>query len=836
MSNTPHGRQRNVTGTGSVGGRRGSGLGTGPVGRPAGSQGSSQSSSQGSGSGSGSGNGGRRSTGPNRASGGGGMNPLMIIIVVVVLLLGGGGGLGGLFGGGGTDTGTDNSHLLVTTAPYTVTATRRPAATATVKPAATAAPVSVGQQDSSLGFSIWDLIGGGYSSASTQAAQSYTTSSAYSASSSGGDSLQVDRTVAAGARKKYTTLKGNGKDTVTLMIYMCGTDLESKSGMATRDIQEMCKATFGDNVRIILYTGGCSRWQNNAVSSSANQIWRVRNGKLECLSSNEGTAAMTNPDTLSGFIRYCADNYPASRYGLILWDHGGGSISGYGYDEKYRSSGSMTLPSLKKALNNGGVKFDFIGFDACLMATVETALVCSDYADYLIASEETEPGVGWYYTNWLTSLGKNTSMDTLDLGKQICDDFVNACATQARGQKTTLSVTDLAELSATVPGALKGFSQSVTGMVKGGSYQQVSNARYGAREFASQTRIDQVDLADLATRVGGAEASELARVLKGAVKYNRSGSLTGAYGLSIYFPYQKPSNVSKAVNTAASIGMDSSYGECIRAFAALENSGQAALGGQTSPYTSLSGGSYASGSADSIFGLLDLFLRSNPETARDVSAENASAYIAGNTLSGEDLVFRAVSGKPVLKLTAQQWSLVYDVDLNLFYDDGAGYMDLGLDNVFDEDGQGGLIGDTSGAWIALNGQIAAYYRESTSGDQSWGYIPVLLDGDRAELVTNYTPDTGFEVVGVRRVYKDGETETIAKVDAISPDATVELVCDYYTYAGEYRDSYRFGSPISCRNGLTITELAITDRAKLRCTYRLTDLYQQVWWTTPYSLN
>ena len=102
--------------------------------------------------------------------------------------------------------------------------------------------------------------------------------------------------------------------------------------------------------------------------------------------------------------------------------------SGYGYDEKFASSGSMDLSGLDRALKDAGVKFDFIGFDACLMATAETALTLTQYADYLIASEETEPGVGWYYTNWLTAFGKNTSIPTVELGRQIVDSFVDTCA------------------------------------------------------------------------------------------------------------------------------------------------------------------------------------------------------------------------------------------------------------------------------------------------------------------------------------------------------------------------------------------------------------------------
>ena len=71
------------------------------------------------------------------------------------------------------------------------------------------------------------------------------------------------------------------------------------------------------------------------------------------------------------------------------------------------------------------------------MATTETALALSDYADYLIASEETEPGTGWYYTNWLSNLSSNTAISTLDLGKKIVDDFIDESNRSARGMRVT---------------------------------------------------------------------------------------------------------------------------------------------------------------------------------------------------------------------------------------------------------------------------------------------------------------------------------------------------------------------------------------------------------------
>ena len=76
--------------------------------------------------------------------------------------------------------------------------------------------------------------------------------------------------MAPGAREKYTRLLGKGKDAATIMVYMCGTDLESRSSMGTYDLQEMLNARFGGEINLLIYTGGCKGWKNSVVSSAVN--------------------------------------------------------------------------------------------------------------------------------------------------------------------------------------------------------------------------------------------------------------------------------------------------------------------------------------------------------------------------------------------------------------------------------------------------------------------------------------------------------------------------------------------------------------------------------------
>lgn len=44
---------------------------------------------------------------------------------------------------------------------------------------------------------------------------------------------------------------------------------------------------------------------------------------------------MGEPENLTRFLSYAAQNYPADRFGLILWDHGNGPLIGYGMDKQY---------------------------------------------------------------------------------------------------------------------------------------------------------------------------------------------------------------------------------------------------------------------------------------------------------------------------------------------------------------------------------------------------------------------------------------------------------------------------------------------------------------------
>ena len=179
----PRGRQSNVTGSGKGVQRRGSGLGTGPVG--SGSFGGGRKTSSGSGTHLGgpqphhsSGNGGQPGypfPGGGTRIGGGGARLIFLVIVIFIII--GGKGLFSAFGGGSSQGGGSNPVNLVSS-----------------------------------------LLGGGSSP--------YLSNVSTSSSPWGSDKNTgvLNREVSPEAREKYTQILGNGKDVVTVMVYMCGCD------------------------------------------------------------------------------------------------------------------------------------------------------------------------------------------------------------------------------------------------------------------------------------------------------------------------------------------------------------------------------------------------------------------------------------------------------------------------------------------------------------------------------------------------------------------------------------------------------------------------------------
>lgn len=259
-----------------------------------------------------------------------------------------------------------------------------------------------------------------------------------------------------------------GKATRTILLYDCGSDLEGRYGMATWNLCQILESEITADVNVVVMTGGSKLWKTEpeylegaeVVSpGQENQLWicsgrNAKNavdghGKMTLLTdmpSDIESTLMSDPQTLLGFINYAAEKYPAEMYDLILWDHGGGPVMGYGLDDRTEERDILSVGAIARCLKESAVdRFDIINFDACLMSSVEIAATLSECADYLILSPETEPGYGQEYVTWLDALAKEPDMNGYALGKIIVDAmiaFYEDEASKGYGMDGALAVID----------------------------------------------------------------------------------------------------------------------------------------------------------------------------------------------------------------------------------------------------------------------------------------------------------------------------------------------------------------------------------------------------------
>ena len=235
--------------------------------------------------------------------------------------------------------------------------------------------------------------------------------------------------------------------TWSIYWYLCGSDLETNYGCATQDLMELMEVTLPENVRVVIQTGGAKEWQNNVVNADILQRYVYDSTGLT-LVDELPPASMGDTATLTDFLRFCKTYYPAEHTAVLFWNHGGGSVNGAAFDERYYLD-SLTLDEMRTAFgrvwpgDENNPPLELVGFDTCLMATVDVVDTFVGTARYLVASEEVEPGNGWNYTGWAGALAEDPTMDGAALGRIICDTYYAGCEAVGTQNKATLSLTDL---------------------------------------------------------------------------------------------------------------------------------------------------------------------------------------------------------------------------------------------------------------------------------------------------------------------------------------------------------------------------------------------------------
>lgn len=390
--------------------------------------------------------------------------------------------------------------------------------------------------------------------------------------------------------KTSVEVTGEAPDSFTLMVYMVGSDLEAATAAATNDMAEMEESGVNlSKVKLLVYTGGSPKWHNDSVEipTDSNAVFELTKDGFVQVTDFEAQS-MGESSSLSRFLQYGYDNYKSEAYGLILWDHGNGPVMGYGSDLQYGKD-ALTLPEIEAALEaspfSAEEKLEFIGFDACLMSSVELACMVDDYAGYLIASQEVEPGFGWNYQ----FLKKCCKVDTRSLVQEIVDQYISYseeyfAQNEFFQSEVTLSVMNLSyakDLETSIDSLFGKAAEDVSG-----SFNQLALERVETRAFGRATtgsEYDLVDLQALMDSMSGSyeeETKAVQDILQEMVVYSDSNTADSC-GLSLYYPYyNKKYYEASWKNSYAELGLLPNY------ITYLERYGQIWLGTDMKEYFS----------------------------------------------------------------------------------------------------------------------------------------------------------------------------------------------------------------------------------------------------------
>lgn len=583
----------------------------------------------------------------------------------------------------------------------------------------------------------------------------------------------------------------------TVFLYVCGTDLESNQGAASDNLSELKKIDGNNNVNFIIQTGGTSSWKSNSISSDKIQRYALIDKKL-VLVDEEELSSMGDAKTLGDFLNWGVKNYPADKYMTVLWNHGGGSLSGVEFDELYNND-SLSLKELAQGLSIADVKFELIGFDACLMATLENAAAIAPYGKYMIASEEYEPGGGWNYEALGEYLCENPKCDGSELGEKICDSYLEKCAATGDESMATLSVVDLSKID-NLKVSFDNMAKEMTGITEDinefnvFSKEAVKAENYGGNTD-SEGYTNMVDLGDLAKRTESVlddTSASLLSSLKEAVIYEVKGeSRKNANGISIFYPLRADNN---EYDKYSEVATSKSYLVFLETLSL----------NWTAP---------------------DWVQEGKPENAVSMEQYN----IKNNTYISED-------GYYCLKVT-DGLDAIQSVKFNLYYMDYDynEYMYMGIDNDINCDYKNGDFYDNfRGVWPTING----YYCETNLIEEGDNYnlysIPILLNDEEMNLRAAYIFDDDenghFEIYGGWKGIDSDSGMSAKDIIKIKDGDEITLLFDSYNVSNDEDITYKTDSFI-VNGALTMEENDLVD-GDYMYSYEITDIFGNVTYSEP----
>ena len=388
----------------------------------------------------------------------------------------------------------------------------------------------------------------------------------------------------------FSSTSGEG-DTWTIMLYQDADDKVLEQDIYI-DLNEAEKAGSTDHVTIVAqmdrFRGGYS---GDGDWTSAKRFLVTQDNDLNRITSQQladlDEVNMASGETLVDFVTWAAQTYPADKYALILSDHGMGWPGGWS-DPTSTEGGDQRIPlssaigdqlylmeldeALTKILGQTSIgQFELIGMDACLMSHLEVYSALRPHARFAVASQETEPSLGWAYSSFLSELAANPNMDGDTLGQLIVDSYIvddqrivddqaraeflrpsspfggsysAAQVTNQLSRDITITTVDMQTLPALID-SVNEFAYNLQNIDQSAVAQARSYAQSFTSIFGNQVPPSYIDLGHFVQLVarasGDNQVSQLSQQVLSALNQTviaekHGSNKSGATGISIYFP------------------------------------------------------------------------------------------------------------------------------------------------------------------------------------------------------------------------------------------------------------------------------------------------------------
>lgn len=596
----------------------------------------------------------------------------------------------------------------------------------------------------------------------------------------------------------------------TIMVYAIGTDLESTASCLSADVKEMMAATPNSELNLVLQVGGCTDFRNNYMTDGITQRFSIANGNIEKL-SDLGDVSMVEPETLEDFVKFSKENYPAEKYILVLWDHGGGVPLGFGYDEIH--DGTLTEIEMAQAIGNCDIEFESIIFNACLMGSLEVAKALDPYTEYIIAAESPTWGSAYYdiginYTNFLNYIGPDFNGTAKDYGEFIVRDYMDTVETTQQntgyfGIDTCMSAIDTDNINE-VCEAYEAFIAALdTRVFTTEGYIEFVQLRDDCGSFESTDSVDLTTLANKYINCGDANieraASKLVNEVGNCVFTESNNSYTYAHGMTTYSPYLYPQYYDEARLTFVTLGYSDTTIQFYDKFVSKE-----------------------------------LYILQATNYAGDwyVQPADANSIESGNVYDISSLVVD-MGEYEAIALTEEDWKIIREVKVTLAIvdpDEPDKINYLGTDDQYTVDSNGYIILENPINWVYFKSfgfVTCECLKYEIADDGKWyKYIgaEALVNGQTAYVVIAFSSDDKEGTI-IGYYYADiiNDTYDVNQGNQFTENDQIIFVEEYYDGNTQTMEYSELGDAVSYEKALELYNYSTVNYDDVEC-YIAFDLY------------